>query len=790
LGRNNQHFNYWSNGMKHQERAGVKFEDQVRQVAAAVWGLEPGQCQPAEYHANQKLREIDAIVVVNDVLHLIMATTRTDLEKAREDCERLNWAEKHFSKSHDLIKKWFITRDQLQAPHHDVARRHKVTAVTLDEFKRRSFDGTEYVRLRNEAPFGSARDPVTNATKIGKNVYVPLPLNRQEIRSKTIVTTPVTLAWVTERIAKGRIIVLTAPFGGGKSLSTREIFRQLANQAVKSNNGPWPLTLNLRDHYGQTAGDEILERHARTIGFSKMSQLVAAWRSGLAHLLLDGFDEVGAQALFQADNKNFMRSARRQALAGVRSLLTAMPHGAGVLLCGRDNFFDDHNEMATALALDNNDFDIVTLEEFDENSARSFLSKNNIHRELPDWLPRKPLILSYLLRNNLLDDIVHIDGSLGFARAWNIFIDRICQREAQLPHSVIEPRTLRHMLERLALLVRSRTSGDGPISGSDMADAYRLETGQEPADSVLTQLQRLPGLAQRDNEPSARSFVDTDMLSALQGSAFARLILGAIGDNDFNKYSDLFAKVPLSDLSRRAVDMAAYLLHDLGAAPETVVAKAERLSADARRDAGAMQNAADTVAVAVALARDARLDSISFRGLIIKGAMVGRISGEEVSVRDLRFRECNVDEITLDGLHNVSFERCMISKLSGAADDRSLPDGFLIGSDVSEYDNMSTNNAIQQLPLAPQLKALLITLRKLYLQAGSGRAKSALYRGMPGSIAKFVDPVLRVLQTHHVIDVSSGDVVHPVRRQTIRVHRILGSPSLSQDDIVLDVLKL
>lgn len=196
-------------------------------------------------------------------------------------------------------------------------------------------------------------------------------------------------------------------------------------------------------------------------------------------LLLDGFDELSAQVIARPTEKNFMRQARFDALQAVRDLVGKCQAGTGVLLCGRDHYFDGLDEMKHSLGL-NRPFHLVRLGEFSEKQAVEFLKRHAGSTELPDWLPRKPLILGYLAHRNLLEAVLEIDASRGFGYAWDAFLDLVCQREAEHERATMDPRTLRRVLERLACIVRATSAGSGPVTGIDLAEAYRYETG-DPA---------------------------------------------------------------------------------------------------------------------------------------------------------------------------------------------------------------------------------------------------------------------------------------------------------------------
>lgn len=773
--------------MSNTYKQNMSFEADVRRVAEAVWGMEPGTCQPMHYENDPVIRELDGIARLRDITHLLMVTTSTKLEKAKGDVKKLCAAETIERPKAPAVSKWLITQSQLDAQHIEHARKFNVTVLTFEQFQRRFFDSYRYISLRSRAAFGSARDPHTDSINIAENAYVPLPMALRFDSSNSAADTgrPVGLSDITQFLLDGRTVVLLAPFGSGKSLTTREIFREISRLHKANQSLPTPFVLNLREHWGEDFSDEILERHARTIGYTPREDIVIAWRAGMACLLLDGFDEVASQSVIRANDKNFMRDARRQALQGVRDFTSKVPSKAGVFLCGRDHYFDSQQELVSALGIVGKSYVIVTLDEFTEDGAQEFLHRNGITAPLPDWLPRKPLILAYLVRQKLFDSILAIDSSKGFGFAWDSFLDRICEREAELQGLVMDPQTLRSVLERLADLVRSRTSGAGPITGNDLSEAYNLETGQAAGEGVLAQLQRLPGLTQRDSEPGSRSFVDEDMLAALQGSAFAKELLRNFQSSN---------KAPLAELSDKAIAMATYLLIKDETKPETLVSVAEQLYRNTRGDRLSPQSIADCVMVALNLAIDLEMHALDLRGLVVESANIGRIPLDEISITGIEIRNCTVREISLGSNAiggGIRFNNCLIDKLSGIANESGIPRA-IVGDDceVAHYDNMATNNAVLQLDIAPQLKALLTILRKLYKQAGAGRKLSALTRGITHpDVLRYVDPILQVLERHQFVTVFNK-VVHPVRKQTSRVERILNSPTISTDNIVIEVSNL
>ncbi|SFV03529.1 NACHT domain-containing protein [Pseudoduganella namucuonensis] len=756
----------------------MDFEAEVRVVAEAIWGLSPGECQPSHYPNNPHIQELDGIVRLRDVVHLIMATTSTRLEKAKDDVKKLNAAELHEGKDGVAISKWFITEKQLDAQHIEYARKSKVIAITLNQLRRRFFDGSKYIKLRKNSSFGSARDPNTDSITIDDRKYVQLPITliADKLPSKPLsfcLQKSVLIDSIIKCIIQGKIAILIAPFGSGKSITTRQIFLRLAEQHRVDGNEPVPFTLNLREHWGQVHADEILDRHGRSIGYSPKEDLTIAWRSGVATLILDGFDEVASQTIMRRDDITFMRAARRDALSGVRDFLSKIPAGIGAFICGRDHYFDDEKEVADALAIGSKNVQVFRLGEFSEDGVREFLEKNGVSKNLPDWLPRKPLLLGYLIQKELIDEIVAIDGRNGFAHAWDTFLAKITEREADLESSTMASLTLRAVMERIAFMMRERPTKDGPVTGTDLSNAFNLETGQSASEGVLAQLQRLPGLTQRDKEPGSRSFVDEDMLSALQGGAFYRLIVDNFKSNN---------TLPIAEISPRAIEMAAYLLQKSGYTTSTLVAVVLGLARQKSRISNVDQILADLVMVVLAVANNEGIGSVNFDDLIVDSGIFGKINLEEIALHGLTLQECIIVEVltasNVSG-YGIRFNECLIQKIGGVGGELGLPKNIFLKCTVEHYDEMSTTNAVLQLNLAPQLKALITVLRKLFKQAGGGRQMNALHRGITQrQVLDYIDKIVGILESEGVVFVT-GNVVHPVRKNIGRIDNILIAPLLS-----------
>lgn len=766
-------------------RHGYAFEQLVRRVAEAVWRLEPGACQPEWYRNDPILHELDGIARLPDVTHLLMVTAETKLQKVKDDVQKLDAAERRERKHAAVIKKWLISEKQLNAEHVSHARSRGVEVLTLAQFRDRFFNGRDYLAKRRNAAFGSSRNLRDGSVTIPEDEYVELPMTGQVLAvttGGTSVGSPAALNKLIGSIRAGGTVVLMGPFGAGKSLTAREVFLRLANDYLQGDGGVIPVAISLREHWGALYADEILERHARSIGFTPKEGLTVAWRAGLTCLIVDGFDEVASQTIAKPSDRQFMRRIRYEALQATRDLIAKAPSGTGTFLCGRDHYFDTTNELVHALGLVGRTVHIVRVDEFSEDQATEFLRKYASSAKLPDWLPRKPLILGYLAHQELLDSILRIDASKGFGFAWDSFLRLVCAREAEHDRAVMDPTTIRHVLERLSCIARGTPTRNGPITSLDLADAYTKETGDFPGEGVLMQLQRLPGLTPREQDPTARSFVDVDLLDALQGSALARVALEGRQDLVDRKWG--------SGIARGGVRMGAYLLGREGFDTAGVIAVAGRLLQDNWGRVDLNQFALDCVAIALGMtAEDGELDC---KGITLTNGVLAELDLEEQRIKDVTFRSCGFDHLIVgEGLlaSAVRFERCVFDKISGVPSKEGLPTGQFSECDFGTFDDASTNAAIMRLNVPPRLKVLMTVLRKLYLQAGGGRKLSALKRGLPGGgpLHGYVDACVHMLEQEGMVAISD-EVVHPVRRYTSRVSDVLAAGVLSKDPLVRRVL--
>ena len=744
---------------------GWKFEDKVRTVARSLWYLAPGR-GAAEFIGAE---EIDSVCRTEDLVHLVECTQLRTMEKYRLQVNKLVSAKRELERQGETVKLWIVTESEPTPEQRRASRTDNITALSLQEFSKRLLDSRSYLEARSNCAFGSAVDPETGQTNLPDNEYVVLPITKNEGEESFSIQD------LAAMLTDGESIMLQGPFGAGKSLTVREIFKELKNHHYKNPAAPVPMAINLREHWGQSDVDELIRRHAARVGFERSHELVRAWNAGGVIALLDGVDELASPA-FPTDREG-IRSSRQRALKVVKEFVSQSKGRSGILLAGRDHYFDSIGEAKRILSLPN-DMHYVSVGEFSEDQATQYLSNKGISQNLPNWLPRKPLLLGYLTAKGLLKEVLSIESESGTAYAWDQFLDRICEREAELDVE-IDKDVVRHLLEALATRSRQLSNGTGPLYESDLAEIFRNVTGIEPMEAAKALLQRLPGLTSRDQEIGARSFVDLEMLQALRAGDVARFI-----ENPYKKINQ---------------GSWHHSLDEFGCSVAGLLAQRKGMQHQNHRVAtmeAINRWHEPTLALDCLLSYRREEDALILDAgrLTIIGATCDTIDLVENNLQTLVLDSCLIDHIRLDVNlpTEVIFRHCMIDRVEGVAASRELPTMFE-NCEIVEFDNTTTNTAIMRSDLSSSVKVLLTIIRKLFLQRGSGRVEAALYRGLEERYTRHVEPLLQHLDSLGIIfshPSPRGIIWHGNRAERTRMLRILEKPTTSDDVLLESVAKL
>lgn len=745
---------------------GPEFEAEVLRVARHLWPTDVGG--GAEFIDG---RERDGVFYDEDVIHLVEATIERSEAKAKQDCKKLSRLAGDVRKSHQdkVVKCWFITLHEPTDRQRTVARaaNYPIQAVGFKEFQGKLISARDYLALRDKHRFGSAANPDSQGQP---PAFIPV-----EVKERSGLR-----LWSVNEVAKdilvsGRRFALTADFGAGKSMVLREIYATLKHLYLSGQASQFPVHINLREHSGAQYPDEILERHARIIGFPDHSKLVRAWKAGYAILILDGFDEITTRG-FQGRWAK-LRELRYRALSAVRELIHQQPVGVGLIAAGREYYFDSYSELRNCLSL--TDAADLTLNEFTEEQVDRLLVSLGVSstQVAPAWLPKRPLFLATLALKGYLADLrgEHY-GSRG--DGWNHLVKSICEREAKISVG-LDSDTIRQVLERVATVARTRSEGQA-LSRSDLVQSYIDICGYEPDEEGLLLLERLPGLGIALSGGEARAFVDSDFECALGAGDVARYFVQPWAEDDII----LQTVRPLTSVG---VAVARSMLCDDARARSTKSAL-DRSIASSCLTYDILQVARELDSV---VNEDVRITDLHIKHLDVSGGWRG--SGK------VFLSQCIVDLVDIDAASDfaeaVRLQGCMIQQLCGVPLAGDLPADLLDANCLVEEwsDKAASNAAILESSMSTPLKVLLVTLRKLYVQAGAARKENAFYRGLSPDAQRFVEDVLDILGSEGLASRdkrSSMPVISPNRSETKRVLSILAGPATSQDPLVVRVKSL
>jgi hypothetical protein len=500
---------------------GHQFEQDVRRIARLLWSDDAfsGAAIVDE-------RERDGVFETRDTINIVECTISSRKDKALEDVKKTSELVQKLRKSNTKhVNGWLVFQNEPTADQRTVTGRfsHSVRVLSFEQLRSLLFNGAEYLRCRHSYRFGSVADPVTRTALTKVENYVPIDLNSEEkqqiIDQREFIPT----------LEKGNTLrfVLLGEYGSGKSVTLRNLFMQIRDRYLKNKIHVTPIYLNLRDHTGQREPVEALERHARSIGYpGNPGDLVRAWRGGLVSLFLDGFDEMATTGWGGSLHK--VRTHRYSGMTLIRKFVQESPQVTSLIIAGRHNFFDNKNEMISSLGVER--FDILRTNDFNDDQARNYLKAIGVKASLPEWMPRRPLLLAYLAARGFLTDSTTRESSdLSPSAGWDHLLDMICEREAQQDER-LDPITVRTLIERLATLARSTEDGRGRIDIITIQNAFRDIAGFPPDEAAQQFILRLPALGPTSLEDSSREFVDAQFADAARAGDVARFIVDPYTD--------------------------------------------------------------------------------------------------------------------------------------------------------------------------------------------------------------------------------------------------------------------
>lgn len=741
-----------------------EFESHVRRIARYLWPSAHGEARMISG------QERDGYFETEECKYIIEATCDRKKAKAEKDANKIKQFILDEKKKDDKpIVGYLITKDDPTAEQVEIVRSIKnkaniiINIVSFPQFEAKIVDIEDYIRLRNKYKFGSIYDPASG--KYSDSLKYIDGTARDANNN----------IWPAEKIARhiaqGEGIVLIGDYGAGKSMTLREVFRNLVRLYKTRKTNKFPMYINLREHQKQDDIDEILERHAKKLGFRNKSSLVRAWNLGLCHLILDGFDEMMSAGINSRSTK--MRDIRYRITDPIRKFVEDNEIGSGILIAGRQSYFDTDSERKKSLGTDN--FTELFIGDFTQEQIELYLQRNEFTIKVPDWIPSRPLLLGTLLVQGCINSLTQ-QQIQDPAQGWNLLLDEIAKREAKIEQG-LDPVAIRYFLETLAAMARNTDDGLGALDNDTIVKAFKIAFDYTPDEDTLVLLLRLPGIGYDSNDTRIRKFIDRDFASVCAASYLFKNIDEFKGD-EWGIISET-----ASSLSDLGISFLALRCSE----------KTEKYSEMIIKGLLGIENPyIQNDAISVAINIDFRLegnitiDSFSTDSLYITGDYdLHNVTYTNSIFNSIQFAD------DIDIKMTPTFENCYIVNVIGVEGNKKEDIFKSCDIDILE-SRLTTTNAIMSTTLATQIKVLISILKKIYIQKGSGRLESAFYRGLDTNAKKYVEDILRLLCSEGLTSIytrKGNSIYLPIKKHFSRVGKIISDPN-GDDNIIKKALEL
>lgn len=732
-------------------------EASVRQTATYIWDCPAQKEIIAGVECDCVLRK------ENDYWIIIEITKQNNLGKVRDDLTKLDTMRKSLSLQQIFAKPYMILSKIPTNAMREAGKALRIKVLSYQEFQNSWFDYPSYYHCRLEGQFGSLVNIETGAPETNSYIDVAYKSNTGSMYH---------LQEIIEELKKGRIVVLQGDFGSGKSRCVKAIFEAMCPNEKNCN---YTIAINLREHWGAKDSKEILRRHFGNLGMTDnyTQNFIKACKNPNIIYLLDGFDEIGTQQWNL--NEKGVRHSRQLAVAAIKDLI--IQSSGGMLICGREFYFNSDSEMMESLGLSNKK-DILLLRcsaEFSDAEIRDYI-QSNCHKQIPDdfsfpaWFPKRPLVLQIMEHyiQNAFEQEGFFPDVFSF---WRIFLNSICEREARI-HSALNPHNIMQILILLAEMTRCKSNEVGPLTMQDLALAFEKAVGTRPTDETAIMLQRLPGIGRIDAESPDRQFLDSFILNGLR----AENIIQIQQERQMDKLNFKWTN-PL-DMNGCTV-LAGYIQQ------EDNLGKFLGLAVQAQNHINQVL-ASDIIASITFVSDCTELDC---KNIHISDSWISALHLNDMRITNLSVSDSIIYYMDLTNAvfsDNVKFERCEIAMVNGIASENGFPEQFA-NCKVDKYQSVDVVARIKKVELSNTQKIFLAIIQKVFFQPGKGRKEEALFRGL-GDISDkhHANKILNKLLELDIISIHTGDegkIYKANRKFTSRMQKIRAQLTLSDDPI-------
>lgn len=725
----------------------------VRQYAEYIWDRNAGPDRMGGV-------DFDCVLNVSDIEKIVIEVTKNrSLDKIRGDIARIQSVRIGMMVKNIMVRPYIICDFDPTQGMKDAGKESYIEVLSFSDFRKMFFDFPSYHMIRSKKHFGSAVDPITGEND--KTEYIQVGYeqsNGDEITAREM----------AERIIRGDKVVLLGDYGTGKSRCFREVFKILSERSRDTL--LYPIAIDLKETWGLENAVEIVRRHFSHLGINEKdtNNVIKAYNGKRLCFLLDGFDELGSRPW--SEDKKTLEHLRRHALQGVKDLLSKT--GSGCLISGREHYFNSDKEMHSALGLREGVALIAKCKsEFNFDEFTKYLSSNDISMSLPDWLPKKPLVLKTVISLSQEKIKNLFESSNGEeVEFWFNFIDAMCERDSVI-HPILDPHTVKQVLIKLASLTRAKAQNIGPITETEVVNIFHDVTGTYPNEQSTVMLQRLPGLGRVSSDTGDRNFIDGFVLDGLRALDLSSKIQ--------NSDKNLSEQKWLNPLQRLGVSVLSYEVRE----NNLIGLFISYVKQSINRGIGNKVSISD----ALSAIEESSCDSVDFQGSVFCEPHFGYLSFENLGIHNIEFLDGVFENLFLGKVDpsNVKIKNSIIDKLTGISSGVGIP-LWIERCEVQSFESVDTLTAIKNSGLSKSQTILVSILIKVYRQAGNGRLEHTLTKGLTHVDKKSLGQILHYLVQKGYLDTSKdkGEIIYkPVRKFQGRIEKILVELERSEDEI-------
>ncbi len=735
-------------------RTWQQLESAIRSIASAKFGA------PSKSETVAGVKCDCVVRPAEDRAYFVEITKENTLSKLRTDLAKFELIRHECFRQNIYGAFYFVTEHAPPPSIIDAGRQAKVHVVCASDFINLCTSRNSYINQRAEGKFGSAIDLYTGEPD--PNRYVTVSYHTED-------GTQYGASDIAAQMLQGKSFVLVGAYGTGKSRLIKEAFDLIS----KSTDGAdiLPIAINLRENWGLKRAEEIVQRHLVDLGLQGSSDDVmrVAFTSQTI-FLIDGFDEISAQSW--SDDPSKLADTRALSLVGVKDLISKTR--GGVLVTGRDHYFNDDLEMINCLGIGSKSPTVLRCnDELDEKNFRHLCGWTT-NTTIPSWLPKKPLIATIIRDLGQAGEAMLSTGE-GQADFWDVLIDTFCEREAKI-HPILDPNVIRDLYTKIGRIARCAPTPLGPLPIKSINAAFEETTGKTASDESAIILQRLPGLGRHPSSASDRQFADSYILDGLKAEDVLNIFNASGG-----KELDETWGHPIENFG------AFYLATKIEASSSMKAAAAFAARNISRSNKVLISDIISAIMTSGAL--------IDMGGLRLQGGSFHTVNFGDSNLYDFTFYSCHFEAVDLSDATptKINVQDSTIQYLAGSSDEGGLPP-WITSCVVDGYQKVDTLAAIKKADLGIAQTFLLSSLRKLFLQPGAGRRESSMYKGYADSKTKWIcEKVIDLLVKERICSRHRGTtetLFLPDRSLTDRAKRILSEMTLSTDNLWLQVDRL